>query len=432
MNLVAHSIASKGTSAFVRRLGTVATRFSLSPAKAERYLDAYLRVLGQFGANATFPMTAVVLNRHPTVARRLADEGVEFAVHGYIHTDHSRLSEQHQREQFARALDVFKIQRIPAIGFRSPYLRYNEGTVRAVASAGFQYISNETVSFDVLDCSDYPAGRWSEYERALTLYQAKPVAKESVRPFLRENLVNIPVAMPDDEILIDRLDITDPTRVGQIWSLMLDITHINEDILTLQLHPERGEICRSALAMVLSVAKMRTPSVWVAQLRDVAGWWRDRAKCRLIVEPVDVGSWRIVRPPEASLTVVARNVHSEGLTHWYGNEYLITGSTVVVKSARRPTIGVSAGSIDLERYLTEEGYVVERGIDPSECSVYFDRPGTLPPAESVTIAAELARSNYSLVRIGRWPDGARACLAITGDIDALTICDFVSRTWEVM
>jgi hypothetical protein len=213
---------------------------------------------------------------------------------------------------------------------------------------------------------------------------------------------------------------------------MLDITHINEDILTLQLHPERGEICRTALAMVLSVAKMRTPSVWVAQLRDVAGWWRERAKSRLIVEPVDIGSWRIVRPAEASLTVAARNVQAAGLTQWYGNEYLVTDPTTVVKSSRRPVIGVSTGSIDLERYLTEEGYVVERGIDPSDCSVYLDRPGGLPPAESATIAAELARSNYSLVRICRWPDGARACLAITGDIDALTIGDFVSRTWEVM
>jgi len=35
-----------------------------------------------------------------------------------------------------------------------------------------------------------------------------------------------------------------------------------------------------------------------------------------------------------------------------------------------------------------------------------------------------------LVRVWRWPDGARSALAATGDIDALTLRDFVVRSWE--
>jgi len=35
-----------------------------------------------------------------------------------------------------------------------------------------------------------------------------------------------------------------------------------------------------------------------------------------------------------------------------------------------------------------------------------------------------------LVRVWRWPDGARSALAVTGDIDALTLRDFVVRSWE--
>jgi hypothetical protein len=32
-----------------------------------------------------------------------------------------------------------------------------------------------------------------------------------------------------------------------------------------------------------------------------------------------------------------------------------------------------------------------------------------------------------LVRLARWPNGARAALSVTGDVDALTIRDYTRR-----
>src|SRR5439155_1296640 len=39
-------------------------------------------------------------------------------------------------------------------------------------------------------------------------------------------------------------------------------------------------------------------------------------------------------------------------------------------------------------------------------------------------------SGGPLVRLGRWPAGARSALAATGDIDAITLLDFALRSWE--
>jgi hypothetical protein len=39
----------------------------------------------------------------------------------------------------------------------------------------------------------------------------------------------------------------------------------------------------------------------------------------------------------------------------------------------------------------------------------------------------IEESKRPLVRLGTWPDGARSALAVTGDIDALTIWDFAAR-----
>jgi hypothetical protein len=40
---------------------------------------------------------------------------------------------------------------------------------------------------------------------------------------------------------------------------------------------------------------------------------------------------------------------------------------------------------------------------------------------------EIEGGTFPLARPGRWPDGARSALSLTGNIDALTIWDYASR-----
>ena len=71
------------------------------------------------------------------------------------------------------------------------------------------------------------------------------------------------------------------------------------------------------------------------------------------------------------------------------------------------------------------------GADPNEVALFVDRPGPLSLGEQAAIVREVESSAAPLVRLARWPKGAQSALAITGDIDALTLGDFLLRAWEV-
>ncbi|HEX5414406.1 MAG TPA: polysaccharide deacetylase family protein [Chloroflexota bacterium] len=431
MNLVLHSIHSKGRWAFVRRLGSIVSRFGVTTTKTDEHLRAYLATLRDFGCTATFPITAVVLQRHPHLIRRLADEGVEFAVHGYVHTDHALLSEAEQRVQMRRALDVFRACGVSAEGFRGPYLRYNLATVAAARSLGFRYVSNETICYDVLDRAAVPRARWGEYQRALTLYSALPAARALARPRMLGDLVEIPVAMPDDEILLDRLGFDVGEQMARIWESLVNTTYATGDLLTLQLHPERGEACREALAVALATARQKPRPVWMAQLREIAAWWRRRAAFTLNVESAGPSRWRVVGPADPDAVVLLKGLTAPGARPAHREYAAVVGREIVVESARPPVIGVPTAAEPLRKLLEEEGYVVWPREDSRDCALFVNRPGPLGLAEQATILREVETASAPLARLARWPRGAPSALAITGDIDALTLGDFLRRAWEV-
>ena len=37
--------------------------------------------------------------------------------------------------------------------------------------------------------------------------------------------------------------------------------------------------------------------------------------------------------------------------------------------------------------------------------------------------------NVPLIRFGRWPDGARSAMSVTGDLDALSLGDYLTRLY---
>ena len=78
--------------------------------------------------------------------------------------------------------------------------------------------------------------------------------------------------------------------------------------------------------------------------------------------------------------------------------------------------------------LAEEGFATESSDDRERFGAYVDVPG--PSWSEAPLLDTIESAPGPLVRIGRWPDGARSALAVTGDIDALTLRDFVSRSWE--
>jgi hypothetical protein len=115
---------------------------------------------------------------------------------------------------------------------------------------------------------------------------------------------------------------------------------------------------------------------------------------------------------------------------WDDGYSRVLATTFEIQAAVRPWIGVSpATAVALTCFLREQGYIVEETTQPAEYATAFDQP-QFTPEDRRPLLVRLEHSNRPLVRLGRWPDGARSALAVTGDIDCLTLWDYLARFWE--
>src|SRR4030067_2474661 len=99
---------SRGTKNLVSRIISILRRFGFSSKKFARLLNRYCAITRQLGCVPTFPITAVTLKRHPGLVRQLCGQGVELAVHGYIHIDYGVLCEEEQIEHYQKDIETFQ------------------------------------------------------------------------------------------------------------------------------------------------------------------------------------------------------------------------------------------------------------------------------------------------------------------------------------
>ena len=293
MNLVSFSIKTKGVHNFVRRLWTVFTRFGFSEARSRRSLYTIMDSLGQYSASPTFFIPAVVLRRHPTLIAEIAHQGTEIGIHGYTHNDYRLLSKDEQYQQTQHAISVFENTHVPFHGFRNPYLGWTEESLHAFTALSFLYESNEAVLHDVIDSVSLSSRQRNGYEKSLKLFQAIPCNTYTLRPHFEGDLLRIPTSIPDDEMLFDRLRITQADEVGRIWRDILQRVYDLGGLYTLNLHPERGLLCKQALDVLLSYARSCPLPIWLARLEDIALWWKERRQFRFSITPLNFQQWRV-------------------------------------------------------------------------------------------------------------------------------------------
>ena len=425
MSLVV-SMQSRGASATLSRTRQIASRFGATAASMTRRLDRYEAITSAHGVRPTWPTTACVLERHPDLLRRYAERGVELALHGLVHGDHAALDHARQRATIARAIELFRRSGIRASGFRGPYLRYNSATLDALRALGIRWHSSQAVAFPLVsrECDQRAV---TQFALALRLYTAVDAQTVAVRPRLRDGLVDIPVAVPDDEILLDRLRLSEPGLSAE-WQHILELTYERGDLFTIQLHPERIDELGSALDASLAAARGRTPAIYIARLDDISSWWLRRARSSLRVTPAGPGRVRVSLEADADATLLVRGL-AVASEPWYGRDHRCQLRAFDADTERLPAVGVSRRSPpEVASFLAEEGFATLISDDAGRFGAYID---VADPAwsERAVLDAILA-SPGPLVRIWRWPNGARSALAVTGDIDALTLRDFVVRSWE--
>lgn len=392
-----------------------------------------MAVTSAFGCRPTFPATAVVVRRHAGLIRRLAEKGAEIAIHGYIHADYKSLPPEQQKLHFDKAIRSFKRDNIPFVGFRAPYLRANGATMQAVGQLGFAYDSSQTIWWDVLDRSRYTERTWSAYQQLLDFYQPRDAAACLSLPKLTSGLVEIPVSIPDDEAMVDRLGIRDKEELARIWRAMLQQIYARGELFTLQLHHERIWLCDRALICVLRFARQLTPPIWVASLGEVAEWWRERHGFAFTVTQRDDGRYAVVSKCSERATILLKNCGVNVPILQGSNGFdRVHARSFVVDADRRPVIGVAPGSSRLAvDFLNDEGFPVEESTHPDRFGLYLDDLTHFEESDSKALHDRIEKSNTPLLRFGRWPDGARAALSVTGDVDSITLWDFGLRVLEV-
>lgn len=423
MNPIAVAIRGKGVLKLLSRGARILRRYGLTAAKVDRGIGQLADLLRRFECDATLPITSVALKRNPEIIKGYQAQGIEFVIHGYRHEDYSQLSSAEQLTQLRQARQVFEQAGVQLQGFRSPYLRWNEDTRAALRQVGLIYDSSQGLAWDVLDGRGTPA-----YEHVLVFYRALPATDYPSLPSLESDLVCIPYSLPDDEALVERLDLKTQTEMEDIWLNVLRHTYELGELFTLGLHPERAALCLKPLEAVLTRARQREPAVWIARLDGIARWWKSRTEAAVEVTDAVGGGLRLTVEGPKGTTVLARAVEVDASTAPWADGYRqVRAATFTARAPLRPFIGLSPdASPRLASFLRQQGYIVETSGEDHIYSHYFDQTEFAPEHERPLLVG-IEKSDRPLVRMGRWPDGARSALAVTGDIDALTVWDYGLR-----
>jgi hypothetical protein len=442
MNLIAFSVRTKGFHNFLRRLWTVFTRFNFSEKRSRRALHAITNSLQAVNAGPTFFIPAVVLNRHPRLITEIARQGAEIGIHGYVHNDYRSLTEKQQYQQTEAAISVFKRVKMAHEGFRNPYLGWTEASRRVFAALGLSYESNDAVLHHVLDLDQFSPLLRGGFEKSLALFQAIPCTTYTLRPHLEGKLVLLPTSLPDDEMLFDRLRITNPAEVGCIWSSVMQRVYEHGGIYTLNLHPERGTLCKPALDLLLATARSQPRPIWVARLGEVAAWWKERSQFRMQITPQEPGRWLVEAPCSPRATLIAR--HMEVVDHpttpGAADEVWLSSQRFMVSAPRCPCLAVSPQTPQgVLHFLQEAGYpaIPCPPGDARNYALSIDLPEGLGNTREQRIQQcsalvdQIEQCEAPFLRFGCWPDGSQAALSVTGDIDSVTIQDFFLRILEV-
>lgn len=424
---------ARGTRNLLSRVRAIVSRFGITPKKIETRLNRYIDITEKFGCVPTFPVTAVTLRRHPELIRKIAKRGVELAIHGYIHIDYKSLSLEEQARHFAKAIDTFKSCHIPFKGFRAPYLRSNDETLEALSRLEIAYDSSHAMHWAVADKSKYPKKLWSEHGKLLDFYQPRDAAYYLVLPKFQNGLVEIPVSIPDDEAMVDRLRITDKKEITEIWGMILERTYTRGELFTLQLHHERISLCGSALEAILQRARELDPPVWIATLSEIAEWWQERHRFTFEVDSQGNGEYRVKANCSGRATLLLRNCEVNRPTaEWSGGYQSLDATDFLIESPTCPSVGVGPNaSPHAISFLKSEGFIVEVSDQPDNYGIYFANLTDFQETDEKLISEAIESSSAPLLRYWRWPSKAKSALAITGDIDSITLIDFVMRVFEV-
>jgi glycosyltransferase involved in cell wall biosynthesis/peptidoglycan/xylan/chitin deacetylase (PgdA/CDA1 family) len=411
----------------VRRSIALVKSYGVTPPKAKRRLLACVTQLASHGCHPTFPIPGWMVHKYGEFSRGLQTMGAELAIHGYDHVDLRCLPPEQAGQQLVDAAAAFQEWGIQADGFRCPYLSTTKELPHAIPRGLVQYSSNKAIWWDVVP--DGSTGN-AIFDTLRRFYRAESSQAAVATPRMSNGLVEIPVSLPDDLQLLDGLNL-DQAGIRSAWAEMLHQIHRRGELFVVLFHPESYDRCAEAFENLLSTAERMRPGVWVAQLRDVNRWWREKAASDVDVSRSHLGGLRIRFNCSERATVLVRHLDTADAEPWCDSYRVLKGRTLDVPGDVRPFIGVAPDVPDhVASFLEEQGYILEYGHAAGDCGVYLDAERASRLETEVQLVDHIESSTVPLVRFSRWPNEFRSALCMTGDIDALSLVDYAARLFS--
>jgi len=274
MPSVLYELRTKGLRGAMSRATELVARYGLGSTRMCANIVSYVRLLEDFGARPTFPVTANVVVSHPDIFRELRDQ-CEFAVHGWVHDDYREIPSAVRLDHLAAARACFRSIGIERPGFRAPYLGADRHLISDVQRSGFAYDSSESVFWPVVERTD-------PVELALIAYGSR-TRPEGAQPRLERGMPLFPTSLPDDELLIDRIGVRDPKQMADVWVRIVDLCLSHGVPCVLDFHPERLALWSKAMRTLLEWVSSKDPPVELLLMRELAERFargeRPRAVC---------------------------------------------------------------------------------------------------------------------------------------------------------
>ncbi len=430
LELLHERFATRSVDNFISRVYSISKHYGLDVHKYKRSLLDFINLMKKYNFKPTLPVTAIVLEKNPNLFHYLQSLGVEFAVHGYLHIDYSNMDKDTLFAHLKNAKEIFQRNNISFSGFRYPYLRKDKEKINFLAKSGFEWDSSQVVSWFFYKKDIFPENIWKNYQRILATYE--PIDNETffTLPYFIDGMVEIPVSVPDDEILIERLRLHDGGYVQSIWENMFHETIRNREMMILQVHPERFYNYRFALEHLLNLSSLNKDA-WTASLGEIAEWWKERNNFQFQVKKISNNRFRVLSNTTERATILIKN----GLLNSrrkMDNYTIITGNHWEISSPVQPVIGVDPDSnMKIMQFLKEEGFPCEIISDSSlQYAFSINHRGKLTYKDKRHYLDSINNCPNPVFRFWRWPYNNKACFAVTGDIDSVNIWDFFTRFYS--
>ncbi len=364
------------------------------------------------------------MNRHSRIFQRLQDQGVELAVHGNYHIDYTQLNINDVRHHLSQAASIFNRHGIRYSGFRFPFLRKDNERIQLLNETGFLWDSSEVISWNSLNQDLFYPKNWTDYEKILKTYKAVNADQTESLPYIQNGLVEIPVSVPDDEMIIERLGIKDEQFIYSIWEKILCSVRERGELLVLQVHPERVCLYQHALKRILQLSG-RWGDVWMTSLKEIAKWWQEKEGFRLIVKKGKNNRYQIIPECTDRATLIMENA---GSNRHHNETIVLKKEAYEIQSQRKPIIGIDPDtSSDVIELLRREGYPYEISIAHQNYSHFIKQKGKLNPTKKNQLLQSIHNNPFPLIRFWRWPNQFRFGFTITGDIDGVNLWDYGER-----